>query len=77
MSNEYFNFFGKTMRGRKEDYPRWKRATNQVESQMGEALGRMYVAKYFPAAAKERMQNLVKQLQLSLAERIEKQTWMS
>ena len=77
MSNEYFNFFGKTMRGRKEDYPRWKRATNQVESQMGEALGRMYVAKYFPAAAKERMQNLVKQLQISLAERIEKQTWMS
>ena len=77
MANEYFNFFGKTMRGRKEDYPRWKRATNQVESQMGEALGRMYVAKYFPAAAKERMQNLVKQLQISLAERIEKQTWMS
>ena len=74
---EYFNFFGKTMRGRKEDYPRWKRATNQVEAQMGEALGRMYVSKYFSAAAKERMQNLVKQLQMSLAERIEKQTWMS
>lgn len=77
MAEEYFNFFGKTMRGRKADYPRWKRATNQVESQMGEALGRMYVAKYFPAAAKERMQNLVGQLQASLAERIKAQTWMS
>ena len=77
VAGEYFNFFGKTMRGRKEDYPRWKRATNQVEAQMGEALGRMYVSKYFSAAAKERMQNLVKQLQMSLAERIEKQTWMS
>ena len=36
-----FDFFGKTMSGRKEDHPRWKRATSQVESQMGEALGKM------------------------------------
>lgn len=73
----YFDFFGKTMRGRKEDYPRWKRATNQIESQMGEALGRIYVAKYFPAEAKQRMEALIKNLQLSLAERIKEQTWMS
>lgn len=76
-STAYFDFFGKTMRGRKEDYPRWKRATNQIESQMGEALGRIYVAKYFPAEAKQRMEALVKNLQLSLAERIKEQTWMS
>ena len=72
-----FDFFGKTMSGRKEDYPRWKRATNQVESQMGEALGKMYVERYFPAAAKERMEKLVKNLQTSLAERIKEQDWMS
>ncbi len=77
VGDAYFDFFGKTLRGRKEDYPRWKRATNQVESQMGEALGRIFVEKYFPAAAKERMEKLVKNLQISLTERIKAQTWMS
>ncbi len=77
VGDAYFDFFGKTLRGRKEDYPRWKRATNQVESQMGEALGRIFVEKYFPAAAKKRMEELVKNLQTSLAERIKAQTWMS
>lgn len=72
-----FDFFGKTMSGRKEDHPRWKRATSQVESQMGEALGKMYVERYFPASSKERMEKLVKNLQLSLAERIKAQDWMS
>jgi len=72
-----FDFFGKTMSGRKEDYPRWKRATGQVESQMGEALGKMYVERYFPASSKERMEKLVKNLQVALAERIKAQDWMS
>lgn len=72
-----FDFFGKTMSGRKEDHPRWKRATSQVESQMGEALGKMYVERYFPASSKERMEKLVKNLQISLAERIKNQDWMS
>ena len=72
-----FDFFGKTMSGRKENYPRWKRATNQVEGQMGDALGKMYVERYFPATYKARMEKLVKNLQLSLAERIKAQTWMS
>ncbi|MCR4853530.1 MAG: M13 family metallopeptidase [Prevotella sp.] len=71
-----FDFFGKTMRGRKENYPLWKRATGQVESQMGEALGRIYCERYFPASSKERMERLVKNLQLSLAERIMAQDWM-
>ena len=72
-----FDFFGKTMSGRKEDHPRWKRATSQVESQMGEALGKIYVERYFPASSKERMEKLVKNLQTSLAERIKDQDWMS
>ncbi len=71
-----FDFFGKTMRGRQQDYPRWKRATNQVEAVMGEALGKMYCERYFPEASKERMKTLVRNLQLALAERILAQTWM-
>ena len=72
-----FDFFGRTMSGRKENHPRWKLATGHVEAQMGEALGKMYVERYFPASSKERMEKLVKNLQLSLAERIEAQDWMS
>lgn len=72
-----FDFFGKVMRGRKEDFPLWKRATSQVENQMGEALGKMYCAKYFPESSKKRMELLVKNLQKSLGERIMEQDWMS
>ena len=71
-----FDFFGKTMRGRQQDYPRWKRATNQVEMVMGEALGKMYCERYFPETSKERMNALVRNLQVALAERILAQTWM-
>lgn len=74
---EYFNFFSKTMRGTKEDYPRWKRATQQTESQMGEALGRIYCQRYFPASSKKRMEELIRNLQISLGERIKAQDWMS
>ncbi len=72
-----FDFFGKTMSGRKEDYPLWKRATNQVQSTMGEALGKIYAKRYFPASSKKIMEQLVKNLQTSLGQRIDAQTWMS
>ena len=72
-----FDFFGKTMSGRKEDYPLWKRATNQVQAQMGEPLGRMYCKRYFPESSKKMMETLVKNLQVSLGQRIDAQTWMS
>ena len=71
-----FDFFGKTMTGRKEDHPLWRRATTQVQSAMGQALGKIYVDKYFPAAAKARMVKLVKNLQIALGERIAAQDWM-
>ena len=71
-----FDFFGRTMTGRKEDHPLWRRATSQVQSAMGQALGRIYVDKYFPAAAKARMLKLVKNLQIALGERIAAQDWM-
>ena len=73
---ESFDFFGKTMSGRKEEHPLWRRATNQVQGAMGQALGRIYVNKYFPATAKERMVKLVKNLQIALGERIAAQDWM-
>ena len=72
-----FDFFGKTMSGRQQDYELWKRAVNQVQSQMGEALGRMYCKKYFPESSKKMMEQLVKNLQVSLGQRIDAQTWMS
>ena len=72
-----FDFFGKTMSGRKEDYPLWKRATNQVQGAMGEALGKMYCERYFPAQSKKMMEELVHNLQVSLSQRIDAQTWMS
>ena len=71
-----FDFFGRTMTGRKEDHPLWRRATTQVQGAMGQALGRIYVNKYFPAAAKARMLKLVKNLQIALGERIAAQDWM-
>lgn len=74
---ESFNFFGKTMSGRKENHPLWKRSTSQVEGQMGQALGKIYVEKYFPASSKERMKTLVANLQKALTNRIKEQDWMS
>ena len=71
-----FDFYGKVMSGRKEDYPLWRRATNQIQGVMGEALGKIYVAKYFPASAKERMKTLVENLRIALGERIAAQDWM-
>lgn len=72
-----FEFFGKTISGRKEDYPLWKRATAQVDAQLGEALGSIYCKRYFPESSKKMMEALVKNLQISLGQRIDAQTWMS
>lgn len=72
-----FDFYGKVLSGRQQNSPRWKRAVSAVESMLGEAVGQMYVEKYFPAAAKERMVKLVKNLQDALGERIKAQEWMS
>lgn len=72
-----FEFFGTVMSGRKEDHPLWRRATTQLESQMGQALGKIYAQKYFPESSKKRMVELVKNLQIALGERIAAQDWMS
>ena len=72
-----FDFYSKTINGVKEMKPRWKRAVAVVDGSLGEAVGQMYTEKYFPAAAKERMVTLVKNLQVSLGQRIQNLAWMS
>lgn len=74
--NANFDFYGKVLSGRQEPSPRWKRAVSTLEGAMGEALGEMYVEKYFPASHKERMVQLVKNLQDSYAERLDSISWM-
>ena len=71
-----FDFYGKTLSGKQTNQPRWKRALSTVNGVLGEAVGQMYVEKYFPAAAKERMVQLVKNLQTALGERIRNLEWM-
>lgn len=75
--NLSFAFWGTALSGKTQDRPRWKRAVSSVEGCLGEALGQIYVAKYFPPAAKERMEKLVANLQQALGERIDAQDWMS
>lgn len=72
-----FDFYGKTMSGKQEQKPRWKRSLSTVNSSLGEAVGQMYVAKYFPASSKEKMLTLVGNLQKALSERIAGLEWMS
>ena len=74
---ETFDFSGRIMTGAQQPHPRWKRSVNSVNSVLGEAVGQLYVEKYFPAANKERMEQLVKNLQIALGERIDAQEWMS
>lgn len=74
--NANFDFSGKTMSGKQELEQRWKRALSTVNGVLGEAVGQMYVAKYFPASSKEKMLTLVGNLQKALGERINNLEWM-
>lgn len=75
--NADFSFYGKVLSGKQENSPRWKRVINTVDGCLGEALGQMYVKTYFPAEAKTRMEQLVKNLQWALGERIKASAWMT
>ena len=72
-----FDFYGKVLSGREEPSPLWKRAVGIVNGTLGEAVGQMYVAKYFPEENKERMLALVHNLQKALGIRIRNLAWMS
>ena len=71
-----FDFYGKVLSGKEQQQPRWKRAVSTVDGSLSEAVGQMYVKKYFPAKSKERMVQLVKNLQTALGERIQGLEWM-
>jgi putative endopeptidase len=72
-----FDFYGKQLSGAKVLRPRWKRVLGSIDNTLGEEVGKLYTAKYFPAQAKERMLKLVENLRVSLGERITGLTWMS
>jgi len=75
--NANFEFYGKILSGSKELRPRWRRTIDAINGAMGEAVGQLYVEKYFPAEAKERMLQLVDNLKTALGERINQLEWMS
>lgn len=74
---EHFAFFGTVLSGIKQMKPRWKRVVDETSGSLGEAVGQLYVEKYFPAKAKERMITLVSNLKVALNERIQNLKWMS
>jgi len=75
--NEDFGFFGKTLTGAKELRPRWKRCVSAVDSDLGEALGQVYVQKYFPPEAKARTLQMVQALEAALRQDITGLPWMT
>jgi putative endopeptidase len=76
-TNENFAFFGKTLSGTPELRERWKRAVSMIEGSLGEAVGKVYVQKYFPAEAKARMEKLVSNLIEAYRVSINELEWMS
>ncbi|MDP3659446.1 MAG: M13-type metalloendopeptidase [Phenylobacterium sp.] len=73
----HYQFRDKTLSGQPEQKPRWKRAVNVVDSQIGEALGKAYVAAYFPPESKAKMEALVNDIKTAMGQRIERVSWMS
>jgi putative endopeptidase len=75
--NENFAFYGKTLRGQQELQPRWKRCTQNVDGDLGEALGQVYVEKYFSAEAKQQALKMVKEIDTAMEQDINSLPWMS
>ena len=71
-----FNFHGRYLAGQKEIRPRWKRCVEAADQDLGEALGRKYVEKYFPPEAKARMEEMVHNLLLAMKDTINNADWM-
>ncbi len=71
-----FDFYSKSLSGQEQMKPRWKRVLDETSSDLGECIGQLYVQKYFPPEAKQKMTNLVMNLKKSLKQRIENLTWM-
>jgi putative endopeptidase len=72
-----FDFYGRTLRGQPQQRDRWKRAVDQVDAALGEQVGQLYVAQYFPSESKAKMEQLVANLRAALSERIDRLDWMT
>jgi len=77
LDKQNFAFYGKTMSGTEEQHPMWRRATRTVSDQLGEVVGKVYVARHFPPEAKERMENLGENLGRAYEKSINELDWMS
>jgi putative endopeptidase len=75
--NENFAFYGKTLRGQQQLQPRWKRCTENVDDDLGEALGQVYVEKYFSPQAKQEALKMVKEIEAAMQQDINSLPWMS
>ena len=81
LSDDYYTasweFFSHQMAGAKEQRPRWKRAMQVPNSILGEAVGKMYVERFFPESSKQKMVDLVENLRIALGQHIDSLEWMS
>ena len=77
VEQENFNFYGKVLSGQPQPEPRWKRAAHIIDNSIGEALGQLYVTKYFPPEAAARMNELVENLKAVFQDRLAKVPWMN
>lgn len=75
--NANFAFYGEALSGKKAMEPRWKRVLDRTSDALGEAVGQLFVAEFFPPAAKQRMDNLVENLRIAFGQRIDQLEWMS
>jgi putative endopeptidase len=71
-----FGFYGQTLRGVQENQPRWKRAVNTINANLGEMLGKLYVERHFTPQAKARMEQMVENLRRSFRDGIDRLEWM-
>ena len=77
LDNAVFDFYGRTINGQEEQQARWKRAISNVQGTLGEQLGALYVERYFPAASKAQMQDLVANLSRSMGMALDENEWMT
>jgi putative endopeptidase len=77
IDTEHFDFFDRTLRGQQAPEPRWRRASRVIDALLGEALGQLYVERYFPADARARMSELVDDLRIVFRDRLASRDWMS
>lgn len=77
LESEHFDFFDRTLRGQETQEPRWRRASRAIDGTLGEALGKLYVERYFPAEARARMAELTDDLRAVFRDRLASRPWMS